>query len=168
MVQFILEQLVNGTPLAYISPNIASQAALAMPRVKSIVQELPRINFIQKCWTILRIIGDTLAAYRIGKVDQGDQLFSDGTGRRQIDLHNFVVGFSLMINVYVPSYYQPPSSWRERCLISRLTLCYQPFWAEGSGCSGGRRCWSIHTLNTIALSQTRALLILASWVLAVL
>ena len=53
MVQLILEQLVNGTPPEAISPNIASQADLAMPGVKVIVRELPSIKFIRLFQTIL-------------------------------------------------------------------------------------------------------------------
>ena len=82
MVQLILKQLINDMPPAAISPNIASQADLTMPGVKFIVQELPSINFIQKCRTYIRIIGEALADYLIGKVNQWDQLFSDVTGRR--------------------------------------------------------------------------------------
>ena len=40
LVQLILEHILNGTPPAAISPKIASQAALAMPGVRFIVQEL--------------------------------------------------------------------------------------------------------------------------------
>ena len=46
IVQLILEQLVDGTLPAAISTNIASQAPLAISRVKFIGQELPSINFI--------------------------------------------------------------------------------------------------------------------------
>ena len=53
MVQLILEQIVNGTPPAAISPTIASQDALAMTGVKVIMQELPRMNFIRSCWKTL-------------------------------------------------------------------------------------------------------------------
>ena len=91
MVQLILEQLVNGMPSTSISPNITSQAALDMPGVRVIVQELPSINFIQSCWMILQIIGETLAAYCIGKAEQWYQLFSDSTGRRQTDIYNLVI-----------------------------------------------------------------------------
>ena len=37
MVELILENLVNGTPPKIISPNIASQAALAMTGLKVIL-----------------------------------------------------------------------------------------------------------------------------------
>ena len=63
-----------------------------MTGVKFIVQEITSIEFIWQFRTILRIIGETLAAYRIGKVKQRDQLFSDGTGRLQTALQNFFIG----------------------------------------------------------------------------
>ena len=75
---------------------------------------------------------------------------------------------SSMSNLCVPSYYQPQSSWRERRISIRLTLCCQPLRAELSGCSDGQRCWSIHTLQTITKYHTRDLWTLASWVAAVL
>ena len=91
-VQLILEQLVNGTPPKEISPNIASQDAVAILGVKFIVQDLSSINFIRSCRTVLQIIFETLVAYCIGKVDKRDQLLSNGTGTRQTDLHNLVIG----------------------------------------------------------------------------
>ena len=51
MVQFILEQLVNDTFPAAISPIIASQDSIAIHGVN--VQELPIINFIRHYQTIL-------------------------------------------------------------------------------------------------------------------
>ena len=60
--------------------------------MKFTVQDLPSMNFIRSCWTILRIIGETLVDYCIGKVEQWSQLFSDGTDRRQTALHNLVIG----------------------------------------------------------------------------
>ena len=75
---------------------------------------------------------------------------------------------SSMKNFFVPSYYQPTSSWSERRLSIRLNLCFLPLQAAVSGFSGGRRCWSIHTLNTSTISHTQAIWILASWRVAVL
>ena len=92
MVYLILEQLVNENPPESISPNIASQVALAIPGVRVIVQELHSINCIHSCQTILRIIGETLAAYRISKVEQWDQFLSKGMGRRHNALQNLVIG----------------------------------------------------------------------------
>ena len=70
MVQHVLENILNGTPTETISPNISSQGALSMPGVKVIVQEILSIIFIRKFQKIIRIIGETLADYCIGKVDQ--------------------------------------------------------------------------------------------------
>ena len=66
-VTLILDNLVNDMPPAATSPNIVPQAALDMPRVKVIVQDIPRISFIWSCQMILQIIGKTLAYYRIGR-----------------------------------------------------------------------------------------------------
>ena len=90
MVQLILEQLVNGTPPSAISANIASQAALTMPDRP--IHELPGINYIRNCRTVLRIIGETMTAYRLAKVPKWEQLFTDGTSRRQVALQNLIVG----------------------------------------------------------------------------
>ena len=87
-----MEQIVNGTPLASISPNIVSQDALDMHGVKVIVQDHPIINFIRKCQTIIRIIGETLLDYHIGNAEQWYKLVSKGIGRCQIALHNVEIG----------------------------------------------------------------------------
>ena len=91
MIHHILEQISNGTPPSAISPNIAYQATLAMPGVKVIAQELPRINFICSCQKILRIIGDILVVYRIVKVEIWDQLISDGMFRRLTTIKNLII-----------------------------------------------------------------------------
>ena len=59
---FLLEELVNGTPPEAISPHITSQDDLNMNGVKVIVQEIPSINIIPNSWKILQTIGETLAA----------------------------------------------------------------------------------------------------------
>ena len=90
MLQLVLEMLVNGTPPYAVSSNIASQVALTTPGV--IIHSLPGDSYIRRCRTILRIIGETLTAYRLGKHQDWAQLFSDGTSRRQIALQNLVIG----------------------------------------------------------------------------
>ena len=79
ILQLVLEQLVNGTPPSAISSNIASHASLATPG--AIIHDLPGDSYIRQCRTILKIIGETLAAYRLGKQTDWAQLFSDGTSR---------------------------------------------------------------------------------------
>ena len=90
MLQLVLEMLVNGTPPSAISANIASQASLTTPGVT--IDNLPGDSYIRRCRTILRVIGETLAAYRLGKQQDWAQLFTDGTSRRQIALQNLVIG----------------------------------------------------------------------------
>ena len=92
MKQLILEQLINGTPLADILTNIASQAALDITRVKVIGEELTSINFFWSCRKILWIIVEILEAYCIGKVELWDKLFSDSTGRCNTAHKNLVIG----------------------------------------------------------------------------
>ena len=45
------------------------------------MKELPRINFIRSFQMILWIIGETLADYRIVKVEQWDKLLSEIHGQ---------------------------------------------------------------------------------------
>ena len=62
-----------------------------MPGLKVILQDLPIIKFVRLFQMVIRIVGETLVNYHIGKVEQWYQLFSDGTGRRNTDLHNLVI-----------------------------------------------------------------------------
>ena len=55
------------------------------------MQELPSINFIRKCLTNIQSIGETLEAYRIGKVEKWNQLLSEITVRHEIPLWNLVI-----------------------------------------------------------------------------
>ena len=89
MLQLVLEMLVNGTPPSAIPLNIKSQAALTTPGV--IIEDLPGLGYVRNCRTILRVIGETLTAYRLGKQAEWQQLFTDGTSRRQIALQNLII-----------------------------------------------------------------------------
>ena len=81
--------LVNDTPPESIGPNVASHIALISPEVK--FNELPSVSYIKECRTILRILGETLTSYRLAKAKDWAQLFTDGTSRRQVALHNLIV-----------------------------------------------------------------------------
>jgi hypothetical protein len=88
MVQLILEQLINGTPPAAIPGNIYSQDRLTTGRDG---QEVPSVDFCRKMRIVLRILTETLAAYQLAKQEQWHQLFTDGTGRRQVALETILV-----------------------------------------------------------------------------
>ena len=146
---------MNGTPPSEISQNISYQASLAIPGVKVIVQELPRINFIWQFRIFFRIIGETVTAYHIGKLKQWDHLLSVGRGRRQTDIHNLFIGIidEELLHPLILS----TSIILEVDLSSRLNLFCQPLRDVGSGCSIEWRFWSVHTLHTRIISQTRTL-----------
>ena len=77
MLQLVLELLVNGTPPSSIPANIVSHVAIMNPNTT--VKEVPSVSWICRCRTILRIIGETLASYRLAKAEDWKQLFIDGT-----------------------------------------------------------------------------------------
>ena len=79
MLQLVLEMLVNGTPSSAINANIQSHIAITSPIVK--IVDLPCDKYIRECRTILRIVGETLTAYQLAKVEGWSQLFTDGTSR---------------------------------------------------------------------------------------
>ena len=89
ILQLILEMLVNGTPPSAIAKNIQSQAIITQPDI--IVHDLPCERYVLNCCTNLRILGETLTAYRLAKADVWQQLFTDGTNRRQIALQNLII-----------------------------------------------------------------------------
>ena len=53
---------------------------------------LPALGVPCVCCTVVRIVRETLTAYRPGKADGWAQLFSDGTSRRQVAMQNLVLG----------------------------------------------------------------------------
>ena len=83
--------LAHRTPPTCVAPNILSAAELLLPNT-TIVKQLPGIRFIRYCRTILLHVTKTLAAYEIANSQYFEQLFTDGTSRRQTDMQNVVVG----------------------------------------------------------------------------
>ena len=65
MLQLILELLANGTPPSTIPSNIASHVAIMNKGV--LIKELPCLSYIRKCRITFRIVGKTLASYRLAK-----------------------------------------------------------------------------------------------------
>jgi hypothetical protein len=80
--ELILEQLVNGTPPSSVSANIVMFIQRFSPRTK--IKEQPSIWTVKRGRTVLLIVVETLAAYRIAKAKRWGQMHTDGTGRRQI------------------------------------------------------------------------------------
>ena len=86
--ELILEQIVNGTPPC-INNNIVTMIKIFSPKTQ--IRDLPSIWTIRRARTVLLVIVQTLATYRIAKADQWEQLFTDGTARRQGAFQNLVV-----------------------------------------------------------------------------
>jgi hypothetical protein len=80
--ELILEMLVNGTPPTAISSNIVIFIQRFSPRIK--IKETPSIWTVRRGRTVLLVVVETLAAYRLAKAKRWGQMHTDGTGRRQI------------------------------------------------------------------------------------
>ena len=61
----------------------------------NIIQELPSIRFVRRCRSVLLHVTKTLASFQIGKANSYEQLFSDGTSRRQTSIQNVIIRFLL-------------------------------------------------------------------------
>jgi hypothetical protein len=80
--ELILEQLVNGTPPSSVSANIVMFIQRFSPRTK--IKEQPSLWTVRRGRTVLLVVVETLAAYRIARAKRWGQMHTDGTGRRQI------------------------------------------------------------------------------------
>ena len=87
--ELILEQLVSGTPLTSVNDNIVAHVKKFSPTTK--INELPSIWTIRRARTVLLVVVQTLATYRIAKADRWGQLFSDETMRRQVSFQNLII-----------------------------------------------------------------------------
>jgi hypothetical protein len=87
--EIIIEQLINGTPPTSVNANIITMIKTFSPSTE--IQELPSIWTIRRARTVLLVIVQTLAAYRIAKADKWEQFFTDGTSRRQISFQNLII-----------------------------------------------------------------------------
>jgi len=56
------------------------------------LKELPQVDFVRKCRSVLENMNLMLAAKRLGEAESWHQLFTDGTSRQQIAFQNLVIG----------------------------------------------------------------------------
>jgi hypothetical protein len=89
MWELIIEQIVNGTPPSSVNSNIVSMLQTFSPSTK--ISELPSIWTIRRARTVLLVIVQTLASYRIAKANKWEQLFTDGTSRRQVSFQDLII-----------------------------------------------------------------------------
>ena len=84
----ILQHLVNGTPPSAICESIASVVRNFSPSTKIV---LPNIWTVRRARSVLLVIVQTLAAYRLAKASKWVQFFTDAASRRQISFQNLVI-----------------------------------------------------------------------------
>ena len=87
--ELILEQIANGTPPSCINGNFVTMIKIFSLTTQ--ICDLPSIWTIRRAQTVLLVIVQTLATYRSAKADKWEQLFTDGTSRRQVAFQNLVV-----------------------------------------------------------------------------
>jgi len=89
VVLLICELLTVGNPPSAIPPTMqVTHAAFRGCELK----ELPTVDFVRKCRTVLENLNLMLAGKRLGDAPSWHQLFTDGTTRRQIACQNLVIG----------------------------------------------------------------------------
>ena len=88
VVQVICELLVNGT-----SPSAVPTAMQTMYQMLTgdTPNKLPTINFVWSCRVVVEVIGETIAAMKLADAPSWNQLWTDGTTKRQIP-------FTMLVN----------------------------------------------------------------------
>ena len=87
--EMVLEHLVNGTPPSAVNANIRSIVERVSP--VTVIKELPSIWTIRRARTVLLVVVQALAAYRLAKADKWGQLHPDESERRQNNFQDLVI-----------------------------------------------------------------------------
>ena len=77
--ELILEQIANGTLPTSVNANIVSTVWHFSPL--TIIKEQPSIWTIRQGRTMLLVVVETLAVYRLAKAKQWGQMHTNGSGR---------------------------------------------------------------------------------------
>ena len=88
IVQLICELLVDGAPPSSIPGIIRTTYSTYNKKEPN---NLPSVNFVRQCRVIVQIIGETLAAIKLARVEEWSQMFTDSTTRRQISFQNLII-----------------------------------------------------------------------------
>ncbi len=89
MWDLIMEALINGTPPSAVRANIQLHIQTFAPFIDTV--ELPSLWTIRRARTVILVITQTLAAYRLAKADKWGQVFTDATSRRQVSFQNLLI-----------------------------------------------------------------------------
>ena len=85
----IFELLVNENPPSAIPDNTQTMSA---DLNVSEVNELPSLEYVRKCCVVVQSLNDILAACRLGKEENCNQIFTDRTSQRHITFQKLVIG----------------------------------------------------------------------------
>ena len=80
---------MNSTPPSAVGENIVANIRTFSP--KTVIKELPSKWTVHRARTVLYVIVQTSASYRLGKSNKWRQAFTDGTGRRQVAMQNLLI-----------------------------------------------------------------------------
>lgn len=89
VVQLICELLVCGTAPSAIGQSIQVMYETLYGETP---EEIPSVNFIRQCRVVVEIIGETVAAIKLGWAEVWKQLWTDATTRRQIPFSALIIG----------------------------------------------------------------------------
>ena len=87
--ELVMKQLVLGVPPSAVYQSIGSTLRQYAPGVK-LVHPIS-IDAIRRARTVLLVIVQTLASYRLSKANKWGQIFHDATSRRQLSFQNLVI-----------------------------------------------------------------------------
>jgi len=88
----VLEMLSHRTPPSCIPPVIITVVeSLYDDQTVNAVRQLPSVRTVREWRSVLVVVTKTLAAYLLGRADSYEQLFTDGTSRRQTAVQNAVM-----------------------------------------------------------------------------
>ena len=84
-----MEQLIHATTPSSVNANIVAMLKTFSPSIE--IKELPSIWTICRARTVLLVIVQVLATYRIGKANKWVQLFTDGTSPHQNAFQDLII-----------------------------------------------------------------------------
>ena len=89
VVQIICELLVIGVNPSGIPASIATLYEHLYGKPPD---DLPSVDYIRKCRTVIQVIVETVAAIRLGRAVKWDQIFVDATTRAQSKFFAVIIG----------------------------------------------------------------------------
>ena len=89
LVLLVCELLIIG-----ITPTAIPSSIYTLYEMLTDVEptEVPFVSFIRLCRTVVQVVGETIATWKLAVADYWRQIFTDATSRRQCEFQALVVG----------------------------------------------------------------------------